>query len=290
MDNKYQLISFNKEFIAAKDFNLGLDNRAFRYGDGFFETMHANGLEVQFIEDHFVRIVKAAEILKLELPDYLTVSFLKKQIGGLLSRCKLFQAARVKLTIYRTGEGFYITDSNSCDIVIEASFLGKGHYELNTNGITIGIYDESPKPKSLFNSIKSINAQPYILAGIFAKQHNFDDVLLLNEDGFIVEATSSNIFAVKNRVVYTPSLNSGCVNGIMRKQILHISKILGYEVDENATIKPNDLLEMDELFLTNAIVGIKYISGYKNKRYFKRVAQKLILELNKVAFPNSYQD
>ena len=290
MDSKYQLISFNKEFIATKDFNLGLDNRAFRYGDGFFETMHANGLEVQFIEDHFARTLAASKILMLKLPDFLTVGFLKKQIGGLLSRCKLFQAARIKLTIYRTGEGFYIPNSNTCDIVIEATFLGKGYYELNTNGINIGIYDENHTIKSTFSSIKSINAQQYILAGIFAQRLGFDDVLLLNDNGLIVEATSSNIFAVKDKAIYTPSVNSGCVNGIMRKQILQIATELGYSIDADAKIKPNDLLEMDELFLTNAIVGIKYVSGYKSKRYFKRVAQKLTLELNKKAFSNSYRD
>ena len=72
----------------------------------------------------------------------------------------------------------------------------------------------------------------------------------------------------------------GCVEGIMRNQIILIAQQLDYKVLFN-NIKPEDLLDIDEVFLTNAIVGVKYVSGYKNKRYFKRTATKLMKELNK---------
>jgi len=282
MDTAYNLISFNKEYIPAKEFKLDLNNRAFRYGDGFFETMHVNGLEIQFINDHFARIERSSKILKIELPEYFTPGFLKNQVAGLLRRNKLFQGVRVKLTIYRNGEGYYFPKSNGADIVIEAVYLSKGFYELNTEGLIIDIYDEMFKPKSLFGSIKSINAQLYVLAGIFAQQQGFNDVLLLNEQGFVVEATSSNIFALKDKTLYTPSLGSGCVEGVMRKQIITIASTLGFIVDSSTNLNPNDLLSMDELFLTNAIVGLKSVSAYKNRRYFKRSATKILQELNKV--------
>jgi len=284
MNKKYQLISFNKEFIATDNFKLGLNNRAFRYGDGFFETMHANGLNVQFIDDHYVRIKKASQILSIELPDFFSLNFLKEQITGLLRRTKLFQAARIKLTVYRTGDGYYMPMQNNSDIIIEAVYLGKGPYELNADGITIGIYNDMFKQKSLFGSIKSINAQLYILAGIFAKNSGFNDVLLLNGDGYIVEATSSNFFAVKDKHLFTPPLLSGCVDGIMRKQVISIAQSLGYLVDADSMINPNDLLNMDELFLTNAVVGIKHISGFKDRRFFKRTANEFMKELNRRAF------
>lgn len=289
MDSKYNLISFNKEFIPPAAFKLELSNRAFRYGDGFFETMHGNGLDIQFIDDHFQRIQKAALILKIDLPEYFTLYFLKEQVAGLLRRCKLFQGARVKLTICRNGEGFYIPKSNSADILIEAFYLSKGPYVLNAEGIAIGIYDEMPKPVSLYSTIKSINAQHNILAGVFAKQNGFDDALLVSDEGNIIEATSSNVFALKGNMLLTPSIESGCVDGIMRKQLLKIAVSLGYNVDANAIIIPDDLLTMDELFLSNAIVGIKSISGFENRRYYKRSAMKFLYELNKMALSNSFQ-
>jgi len=288
MHSKYQLLSFNQEFLPVSDFNIGTNNRAFRYGDGFFETMHANGTDVQFLSDHFNRIERAAKLLKINLPEFLTESFLKKQIAGLLTRMKLFQAVRVKLTVYRKGEGLYIPMTDLADVIIEATYLGKGSYELNAEGLTIGIYADMFKPKSVYSSIKAINSQPYILAGIFARDNGFDDVLLLNDEGNIVEATSSNVFVVKGNDILTPSLSYGCVDGIMRKQVIKLAAHLHLNVDADANIKPYDLTNMDEVFLTNAVSGLRYVSGYSKRRYFKRVSQKLVWELNKLAFPNSF--
>ena len=283
MDNKYQLLSFNKDYLPIESFKLDINNRAFRYGDGFFETMHANGFDIQFIESHYKRIIKASQILKIKLPDFFSLKFLKEQVSGLLNRKKLFQGARVKVSIYRDSEGLFIPKSNNSHLLIEAQYLSKGLYELNTKGVSIGIYGEMAKPKSLFSSIKSLNAQPYILAGIFAKENQYDDALILNDDGVIIEATSSNIFLVKGNNIITPPIDSGCVDGIMRKQVLSIAYRIEYSVTLQS-IKPDDLTDADELFLTNAISGIRYISGYKEKRYFKRASCKFMKELNNIAF------
>jgi len=75
------------------------------------------------------------------------------------------------------------------------------------------------------------------------------------------------------------------VQGIMRKHIISIANELGYQVDDEALLLPQDLLLMDEVFLTNAIAGIKWVAGYKNRRYFKKNTIKLIEVLNrKVVF------
>lgn len=284
MGNKYQVVSYNQQYLNWDSFKIDLTNRGLRYGDGFFETMHANGLDVQFVDDHFLRIIKAAKVLKIHLPEYFSLVYLRKQVSGLLSRCKLFQAARVKLTVLRSGEGLYIPQTSIADIIIEASFLGKGKYELNEQGITVGIYNEFAKPKLPYLQFKSLNAQIYVLASIFAQQNNYDDVLLVNETGKIVEATSSNFFAVREKNIYTPSLNTGCVRGVMRKQIIKIAIELGYNIHETDSIDEDFILQMDELFLTNAMVGTKFISGFKNRRYYNRNSKKIIGLLNEVAF------
>jgi branched-chain amino acid aminotransferase len=70
----------------------------------------------------------------------------------------------------------------------------------------------------------------------------------------------------------------------MRKQIIDIAGNNGFNVVETEKLLPGNLLEADEIFLTNAISGIRYVLAYKNKRYFKHTAQKFINELNKTAF------
>lgn len=269
--------------MAVDTFKLSIANRAFKYGDGFFETMHVNGLKVQFIDTHFQRINKAAEVLKMEFPEFFSKEFLEKQIAGLLTRMKLFQGVRLRVSFIRSGEGLYKPHSNTCDLYIEANYLSTGLYELNDKGLTIGIYSENNFHKSFYSSFKTLNALPYILAANYAKQNGFDDVLLINAENNITEATSSNFFAVKKNTLYTPDLKLGCVAGVMRKQIIRIAKDVGYEVQETL-IKISDLEGMDEMFLTNTIAGIKYVSGFNKKRYYKRVARKLLRELNNQAF------
>lgn len=290
MTKESGLLVFNKDYLQAANFKVELGNRAFRYGDGFFETMHANGCQVQFLNDHWERMQYASKILHICFPDYLTIDFLNNQIAGLLTRLKLFQAARIKVSVIRKAEGYYIPDSLECDILIEASYIGKGPYEITDKSLILGVFEEVPKPKAEYLNIKTMNALPYILAGIYAMENHYHDALLLDDKGFIVEATSSNLFAVEGKNLFTPSLETGCVRGIMRKQLIKIANELNYKVNEKAYLTKADLLKMDELFLTNAVSGIRSVTAYQNRRYFKKNAQKIMVELNRVAFTNSSPD
>jgi branched-chain amino acid aminotransferase len=249
--------------------------------------MHANGCQVQFLNDHWERMLYASEILHISFPDYFTFEFLNKQIAGLLTRLKLFQAVRIKVSVIRKAEGYYIPDSMECEILIEASYLGKGPYEIMDKSLILGVFEEAPKPKAEYLKVKTMNAMPYILAGIYARKNHYNDALLVDDRGFIVEATSSNLFAVEGKNLLTPSLEIGCVQGIMRKQLIKIANQLNYKVDENTYLTKADLLKMDELFLTNAVSGIRSVTAYQNRRYFKKNAQKMMVELNRVAFTNS---
>lgn len=284
MTSEYAICSFNKHYLSESELPIGLQNRGFKYGDGFFETMHANGLKTQFLADHYQRIIKAAAILEMELPDFFSLEFFDRQISGLLSRNKLFQAARVKAVFVRAGAGLYKPEQNTAAVFIEAKFLGKGPYELPQQGFVLGIYDTIPKPKLPYLQVKSLNAQIYVLAALFAQKHSFNDVLLVSDNKYLIEATSSNLFAIRGNELFTPSLKLGPVEGIMRKQILEIASELSFQVNDDAFLLAEDLHQMDEIFLTNAVSGIRSVIGFQNRRYFKKKGQLLLDKLNQLAF------
>lgn len=284
MNEKYKILSVNGEFIAKADFSLPIENRAFRYGDGLFETMHANGQKIQFLHNHYNRLKKGANVLGLCLPKSFSESYLDSHIASLLNRCKLYQGAKVRIIVVRKTGGLYIPKYEDVDIIIEAEYLSKGNYELNKKGIILGVFFDVPKPNSTFLSFKSINALPYVLAGVYAKKNNFDDCLLVNNSGNIIEATSSNLFCIKDKTVYTPSLSSGCVDGVMRKNIIPIISDMGFEVIKANKLLLAQLQNMDEVFLTNAISGVVWVTGINNKRFYKRYAQKIVRNLNNQIF------
>ena len=102
---------------------------------------------------------------------------------------------------------------------------------------------------------------------------------MLNKHGRIAEATSSNVFLYKNNNIYTPSLDEGCVAGVMRKQILRIAEKLNINIFEGM-VNGSMLQQADELFLTNAVKGIQWVESYKDKQYINETIKQIIEELN----------
>ena len=106
-------ILFNGKYHLKDEFGLSYKNRAFCYGDGLFETMHANGTEIQFFKDHLTRLKYGMKILKMEIPTIIETGFIEKEIIKLLHKNKLYQGVRIRLSIFRNDGGKYTpTDNN----------------------------------------------------------------------------------------------------------------------------------------------------------------------------------
>ena len=149
---------------------------------------------------------------------------------------------------------------------------------MNEKGIRLGIYDEIRKPIFALSNLKTGNALCYIMAGEFSHQNGYDDCLLLNENGNIVEAISSNVFLIKNKVLYTPSSSEGCVLGTMRKAVLQLGDGLVMDVKEKA-LTLQDLRNADEVFLTNAISGIVWVEECGKTIYQSNTIKKIFKKL-----------
>ncbi len=284
--NKTQYISYNGQIIAAKEFGITINNRSFQYGDGLFETMHAVGSQVQFFYEHIERLVESMKVLKMEVPVRFTIDTLglQKEISKLLTKNKIFKGGRVRLSVFRRAGGLYTPKTSEVSYIVQALPLEQTYYELNTKGYIIDIYDEIPKPVNILSGIKTTSSLLYVMAGIYKKEKKLDECLLINETGNIVEGMSSNIFLIKEENIYTPPLRSGCLNGIMRKKVIELAKIEGYTVFDEVPIKLPDIMAADELFFTNAINGIRWVMGFKQRRYFNKITKILSQKLNEKVF------
>ena len=277
---KTRYVDVNGSLVESQHPLLYVNNRSFRYGDGLFETIrYANG-QVQLLEKHLERLKFSMKLLGFEKNAQITESYLKQQILKLIDQNELNQeGVRIRLTVYRTDGGFYTPISNACDYIMECFPYEHVAYTLNKTGLTIGIFQEYRKSIDKLSNMKSCNAMLYVLASVFAKENNFDDAIMLNKNLTITESSNSNIFAVKNGVLYTPPLSDGCIDGVMRSNIIELArkhKISVYEV----SLAMNVLLNSDELFLTNAISGIKWVGAYKTKRFYNNMSKLLIEKLN----------
>lgn len=281
MRKEIRHISYNGELIPQDQFRVNADNRGFLYGDGLFETIRSKGVTIPFFELHMDRMFAGMALLKMD-PSF-TREHIYQSIHALIQRDLLFFALRIRLTIHRKPGGLYAPSHNDVDYLIQASPLESPRFELNRKGLLVDIFYEHPIPSSKIWNFKVGSALPYVMGGIFKTEHVLDDCLLVNERGAIVEGIASNLFLVKKDTLFTPSLSTGCVDGILRRVIFQIAEKQKLIIIEVENITKEFLLDADELFLTNAIHGIRWIMGCQERRFNFTFAKKLISPLNKMA-------
>ncbi len=265
-DNQGQLVP--NETLAGLHLN-----RAFRYGDGLFETVKViDGKPLHFAL-HIERLNKGMAVLGLELDSSLSYHAMLDRVTKLLEKNKVTGGGRIRMAVFRVGPGGYKPEHAkvSSMLVFEES---ANEYAHQAQGVALGVYTEHCKYANGLSHLKSSNALLYVLAAKWAGGHGFDDVLLLNDSGRICEATASNLFLVKGNTILTPNLQEGCVAGVMRKVVIDLAIKAGLNVREGK-VEKEDLLQADEVFLTNAMRGVQWVSGYQKKRYFQRVSRAL---------------
>lgn len=272
-----QYVLFNGELLEASKFNVSAQNRAFRYGDALFETMRAYRGCVAFLPEHLQRLSEGMNVLSMVTHDNLKFNYLKGLIEALINANNNPEHCRLRLTVFRNEGGFYTPSTNTVSYLIEVSEL-ESNYKLNTEGISFGIYSKNLKPQNALSQLKSANALLYVLAGNAAQQNNEKENIILNQEGRVCEAVSSNVFLVKEKQIYTPAFSEGCLPGTMRNTIMQLSEKLGYKLTESK-IEVGAFEIVDEVFFTNAIQGIQWALGYNKKRYFHKVSSELFQAL-----------
>lgn len=272
-------VNNNGEVVSNDRYSIRAGNRAHLYGDGVFETIRIlNGRPIN-MENHIMRMMEGARMIKMRPPSYFDENFFTDKIMEVLEKSGINEGGRCRLSLDRIMGGTYLPESNEVEYFIEVYPLPNNAFELNTRGVEIDIYMDQRKPKVPLSNFKTKNGLIYVMAAIAAKEKGLDDFLITNTTGGILEGTSSNFFVVSNGVLYTPGLEEGCLAGTMRMQIINLALKSGIKVYE-CNILPQNLLVADEIFFTNAIQGIKWVSGYRTKRYFNTTARKLTALLN----------
>ncbi len=275
------MINFNGDLVQNSNQSIE-KNRGFLFGDAVFETLKVLDNKILFLEDHYFRLMASMRVLRMEIPMNFTMEYMEEQILKTIS-CFDSNAIsfRVRVTFFRDSEGLYLPlDNKSTKFLIQVSPLENAIYINNSNEYEIEIYKDFYVTKQLLSSLKTTNKLINVTASIFAEENGYQNCLLVNNEKNIVEAINSNIFIVNGKTIKTPPISDGCVNGIIRKQIIElISKSDEFTLEE-VSISPFELQKADEIFLTNIISGIQSVSKYKKKEYVSEIANQLLIKLN----------
>jgi branched-chain amino acid aminotransferase len=273
------MINFNG-IVVDSESNLLKNNRAFLFGDAVFETMKIVDNKILFLEDHYFRLMASMRIIRMEIPMNFTMEFFQEEILNLALANSCENSGRVRFTVFRNDGGYYLPQTNQVSYLIDVNPLENSLYQIEKNKYEVELFKDSYISKQLISTIKSTNKLINITGSIFASENGFDTCLLLNDSKNVVEALQGNLFMLMGNKLITPPISEGCLNGVMRKQIIEIAKkIENIEVIEEP-ISPFDLQKADELFITNVIKGIQPITQYRRKTFGTNLSNQLLNKLN----------
>jgi branched-chain amino acid aminotransferase len=194
----------------------------------------------------------------------------------------LAKSSRARVTVYRNDGGYYLPKTNTISFLIHVSGMEKGLYSFEKEEYEVDLFKDFYVTKQLLSSIKTTNRMLNITASIFANENGLDNCLLLNDSKNVVEAIQGNVFMLMGNKLITPPVSEGCLNGVMRKQILAIANSIDTLEVVEEIISPFDLQKADELFVTNVIKGIQPITKYRKKDFDVNVSKVLLEKLNAI--------
>jgi branched-chain amino acid aminotransferase len=262
------------------------NNRALLYGDGFFESIVAFNQNIPLLINHLNRINDAIKTFEFENNElFSSPEQLKNIILYLARKNKLYKGFKIRITFFRDFGGLYLAENNKMNYIIQTQSIDFQKFEYNSSGNRINIYNDFQRNFSLFSKFKTLNSLNNVFAAKFAHKYGFDDVLFLNHKNNIVESTNSNVFFVFENQIFTPKIDEGCVEGVMRNFLINNAKELKINISEKE-IPIEYLISADEIFFTNAVVGLKYVSAYQSRRYTGFFPKKIIPLLNEILYLN----
>ena len=258
-----EIVFLKGKFLPEKAAKISVLEPGFLYGWGLFETMRAYQGKIVYLEAHLERMRGAVRIMGLNLP--YSLAQLKRLMLRIVKLNRLTDAY-VRLTLWKSQKG--------TDILLTAKKYNPFPIQKYRTGFRVCVSSFRKDADSLLARLKCTSRLLYELSFQTAKARGFDEAIILNHRGYIIEASRSNIFLLKNNVLFTPALDCGCLEGITRKVVLDLAKKYKIKIYQG-NFSPQDLYGADEAFLTNSLMGVMPLRSVEKRIIAKGAPFKL---------------
>jgi len=271
MSDNFLLIDGQFFRNSEKHFQISLIDKLI-----FDERIRAIRNLMPFWNQHMDLITLKMKLFNQPAPQFLAHQGkeLKRQIERSLVKNKLFRSALVRVC--------FIQNENKISYLIKADPIDAVDYPLNQAGLRVDVFDKITKGISPLSSLDIGSAALWNIVNAELKTSEFGELLIRNEEASIIEAVSKNIYALVRNKILTPAPQTGAYIDISQQKIQLIAERLQIELQFTDKLNEEMLLGADELFLVNAIDGIRWIKAFKNKRYFSKRIKTIHQEWNKL--------
>ena len=269
---------FNTQLVEVKNPQISLQDRGVTLGVGLFETIACKNQQIKALNYHWQRLIKSARLLSIPLP--FTLNELEQLLINLIKQNKVVNeslAIRLTLTEGCSDRGIVTASPPTPNFFITISKLPNFKTSMSVNIVNITRHENA-----LSSRIKSISYLDNVIAKKEAQNAGFDEAILKNTQGHIAEGAVSNIFIIKNNnTVVTPPIQEGALPGTYREQLLKV--LPPYFKITEEIITTDDLKNANEIFLTNALMGVRPVhlidDIFENKKFL--ITEKITKIMNR---------
>lgn len=257
------LVFINGDFVPAEEARISVFDGGFLHGAGLFETMRAEHGRVFRFDAHIDRLLNSAE--KLGLPISRADLPLSRDVNELLDRNEL-QSARLRLTVTVGSMLTAATEGQAppLTVCVTAAALPPYPAELYERGMSVLITSFRQSTADPLCGHKTLNYLPRLLALRSAQRMRCGEALWFTPQNLLAEGSISNVFVCKGMNIATPPLTTPVLPGIARAVVMEIAKREQIAVEEKP-LNINDLLDADEVFLTNASMQVMAVCRVEKK-------------------------
>jgi branched-chain amino acid aminotransferase len=273
------MVNINGQIYANDDAFISIFNTSLISGDLIFENIIVSRNKVLFYEDHYFNLLSSMRILKIKIPMSFTPEFLEKQLLSLYAKSgfvddnilmRILICNNVASKVNPTTVKYYIYDVRQIN-----------YSTSNFEKYTLDVFKDYFKNTGLLSNLTTNNQLIQRIGLRYCQENDFNDCVILNNSKTISESLNGNIFMVMNDKVFTPPLNDGSNNNVIRTKIIELinNDIEGFNVIEQS-LSVFDIQKSDELFISNINFGIQPVRKFRKKVFTDEITS---LIMNKLA-------
>ena len=272
------IINYNGEFIEEDALMLNIStNRCFLYGDGVFESMLGTTNSIRFWNDHYERLVKSASAIKLDIQRLPGSQNLHELLKETLRQNNIDKTSRIKVQLWRTSKGLYNPDTDDISYIVTVKEFDREYVILKEH---VKVIHTPRLTFTEYSSYKTCNSLPYVLASKEKIRLGLDDVILLDQKDRVAELSTMNIFWYQRGKLFTPSLNTGCVSGVMRKRILDYCE--ANKIKTVPALSTIDALEGSDYVFGSNFSGIHPIARVNDYKFLPQLPDFMLEFIEKL--------
>ena len=236
--------------------------RSLFFGEGVFETFRWKNQLPRHISKHLERLRKGSELLRIPIPGSDEILNHVQRAASLSVSEDLY----IKIALISKGDRIFFKNPDESSLLVMTR-----DYIKSKETVSICVISQKRNPESMLIRHKTFNYLENIIGRREAIEKGYDEGLFLNTNDDLTEATSSNLFWVRGKDLFTPATESGLLPGITREIVLEIAEKLGFKINARK-FDLSYLLNSDFSFLTNSLIGMSYVDKI-NKQTMPQVSK-----------------